>query len=95
MKICKAANISKECLNCRHTKNHEHGIDCFLRSCNVQGKDVRCIVIEPILEYCKYIKEWLSYEEQIKSCKKYNKECVTLYPCAFFIAYYDELDYRG
>ena len=48
-----------------------------------------------MIEYCKYTKEWLSHEKQIKSCRKYNKECIKLYPCAFFIAYYDELDYRG
>ena len=42
-------------------------------------------------EYCKYAKELGTYDEIITLCKKYHNECVKLYPCAFFIAYYKEI----
>lgn len=42
-------------------------------------------------EYCKYAKRSGTHEEIIKICKKYHNECVRLYPCVFFIAYYKEI----
>lgn len=40
---CKANNTSDECKVCEHNEEHDINLRCFLRCCEVPGKNVRCI----------------------------------------------------
>lgn len=43
-RICKAGT---ECNNyCEHSESHIVSIACWIKCCNVQGKNVRCIPIK-------------------------------------------------
>lgn len=40
---CKAHDSNTECKECAHNIEHDINLECFLRCCEVPGKNVRCI----------------------------------------------------
>jgi len=47
-RICKAAQERKYNKVCEHSGVHEQTTACFIRCCDVVGKDVRCIISEQL-----------------------------------------------
>ncbi len=40
---CKAHDSNWECKYCSHNEKHDINVTCFMRCCNIPGKNVRCI----------------------------------------------------